>query len=113
VDVRANYLDLDCPEIQASIARIQETVDRNGGVFVYTNQRTPAPPAGDSPGITDALQILRFLVGLPNAIDDCDDVRKAMTITPASIANEEPAIVDALQILRYLVGLPNYINGTV
>jgi uncharacterized protein YjdB len=44
VDVRCNYLDLDCPDIQASIAKIKATVEGNGGTFEYSPQHTRTPP---------------------------------------------------------------------
>jgi hypothetical protein len=39
VDVCDNYLDLDCLEIQASIAKIKAVVEWNGGMFLYTPQK--------------------------------------------------------------------------
>ena len=41
VYVQNNYLDLSDPVIIASIAKIQAIVDKNGGEFIYTPQRTP------------------------------------------------------------------------
>jgi hypothetical protein len=41
VDVSDNFLNLNDPTIQASIAKIQATIDKNGGEFIYTPQRTP------------------------------------------------------------------------
>jgi hypothetical protein len=59
--------------------------------------------------IQDALAILRYLVGLPSVIDNCDDARVAAIIT--SPGGKTPQIQDALQILRRLVGLPNMIDN--
>ena len=41
VNVSNNYLNLEDPAIQLSIAKIQATIDKNGGEFIYTPQRTP------------------------------------------------------------------------
>jgi len=90
VDVRYNLLDLTDPKIQESIAKIQATVDKNGGDFYYTPQRTPeipptttppttttTPPATKktntppkpNPTLRDALEMLKFLARLPSVYD--------------------------------------------
>jgi hypothetical protein len=48
VSVCHNYLNLDCPDIQASIAKIKATVEGNGGTFIYTPQKD-LPPYGFEP----------------------------------------------------------------
>ncbi|MCL1880757.1 MAG: hypothetical protein FWF76_01105 [Oscillospiraceae bacterium] len=55
--------------------------------------------------IYDALQILRYLVGLSNSLDSCDFRRAAIISDP-----DNPTIADALQILRYLVDLPSALD---
>jgi len=58
--------------------------------------------------IADALAILRYLVGLPSPIADCNNARIASLITDPT-ANS-PTIADALAILRHLVGLPSELD---
>jgi hypothetical protein len=64
------------------------------------------------PQVNDALQILRFLVGLPSPFDasnaDSADALAAANITRAGQSVTRPQVQDALQILRFLVGLPTY-----
>jgi hypothetical protein len=56
--------------------------------------------------IGDALQILRFAVGLNSIIAECPIAFQA-----ALIVNEEtPGVQDALAILRHLVGLPSALD---
>jgi hypothetical protein len=51
--------------------------------------------------VNDALEILRYTVGLPSVLDNC-----TVAVIAALIVNEEvPDVRDALQILRSLVGL--------
>ena len=54
-------------------------------------------------GIADALQILRYTIGLSNTLDGCEKAFGAALI----ISDETPCIADALQILRHSVGLPS------
>jgi hypothetical protein len=60
------------------------------------------------PIVGDALQVLRYLVGLSSEIKDAnkgDAAWNAALITADSQTNDKPAVGDALQILRYLVNL--------
>jgi hypothetical protein len=51
--------------------------------------------------VNDALEILRYTVGLPSVLDNC-----TVAVIAALIVNEEvPDVRDALEILRSLVGL--------
>jgi internalin A len=51
--------------------------------------------------VNDALEILRYTVGLPSVLDNC-----TVAVIAALIVNEEvPDVRDALQILRSVVGL--------
>jgi uncharacterized repeat protein (TIGR02543 family) len=78
-----------------------------GGRFGFGRLRG----ADTSPGVQDALAILRQLVGLSSVIDGNENARIAANIvTPGAAGN--PTIQDALQILRYLVGLSNLIDGS-
>jgi hypothetical protein len=74
----------------------------NGGRFGF-GRVTNTGPLGTPPTVTDALAILRYLVGLSSQISDCTDARAAANIVNPQ--SDEPNIVDGLQILRYLVGL--------
>jgi hypothetical protein len=65
--------------------------------------------------ITDALEILKYLAGLPSAITDGNvnitaenALNAARIITPGQGV---PAIGDVLEILKHLAGLPNKIDG--
>jgi V8-like Glu-specific endopeptidase len=58
---------------------------------------------GGSPAITDALAILRYLVGLSSPIATCNNARAAANITNHGLGS--PVITDALAILRFLVEL--------
>jgi Leucine-rich repeat (LRR) protein len=57
--------------------------------------------------INDALEILRYIAGLPSVLDGCDVAMMAALI----ISEEVPGVQDALQILRHLVGLPSALDG--
>ena len=50
--------------------------------------------------ISDALEILKYIVNLSNTIEACDNSRKAATITGGPIGT-----ADALEILKYIVGM--------
>jgi hypothetical protein len=56
--------------------------------------------------LTDALEILRFVVGLPSVLNECDDALAAALI----VSEDVPGIVDALQIMRHLVGLESVLD---
>jgi hypothetical protein len=58
-----------------------------------------------TPSVYDALQILRYLARLDNAIEGNDVARAAALITEPNA--QSPTITDALWILRSVVGLPN------
>jgi hypothetical protein len=63
---------------------------------------------GDEITVHDALEILKFVVGLPNDIADCEtgDSFNAALI----VSEERPSVDDALEILKWLVGLPNVLD---
>ena len=65
-------------------------------------------PTSLAPKMHDALQILRYLVGLSNDLDYDKAAYDAARITGGLY----PRMADALQILRYLVKLPNMIDGS-
>jgi hypothetical protein len=72
---------------------------------------SPTRPKGDVNGdgavtITDALEILMYLAGMPSELDKPANFEAARMIT----GGEKPAITDALEILMYLAGLPSNIN---
>lgn len=50
--------------------------------------------------MADAIEIMRFLVGLPSVLDDCGIAQMAALI----VSEETPGIRDAVEILRFLVG---------
>jgi hypothetical protein len=77
------------------------TASRAGGRYGFGRVTN----SGELPTVQDALQILRFLVGLSNAIEDDPDARLAANITNPGM--NRPSVQDALQILRFLVKLPS------
>jgi Leucine-rich repeat (LRR) protein len=172
VSVINNLLDLNDPAIQESIARIQETVDRNDGDFQYETQYclkcnnsaafivrvcrckpiavdtdepidtdvptdTDVEPSpcdcrnctdcgflggayglgrvlgnngdDDLPGVNDALEILKWIVGLDNTITGNNNALIAARIVEAGTANN-PGVNDALEILKFVVGLDNVLD---
>jgi hypothetical protein len=58
-------------------------------------------------GVQDALQILRYAVGLENVLEQCDSAYAAARIT----GGEKPGVADALEILRHSVGLPSLLDN--
>ncbi|MCL2071610.1 MAG: leucine-rich repeat domain-containing protein, partial [Oscillospiraceae bacterium] len=67
-------------------------------------------PGNGEVTIFDALEILKYLVGINGVIDNCDDALAAALITENSQTSGEPGIFDVLEILKYLVGMPNVIG---
>jgi Leucine-rich repeat (LRR) protein len=53
--------------------------------------------------VEDALAILRYTIGLPSVLDDCEVAMMAALVISSEV--EGPQVDDALQILRYVVGL--------
>jgi len=60
--------------------------------------------------INDALEILKFLAGISNLVDDDEIARQRSQILPASKDAKKPQIGDALEILKFLAGLPSEIK---
>jgi hypothetical protein len=63
----------------------------------------------DEPTIFDALEILKYLVGIESVIDNCETAFKAALI----VSETEPTIFDALEIIKYLVGMVNVITDKI
>jgi hypothetical protein len=61
---------------------------------------------GEIGGVEDAIQILRYLVGLPSALDNCQAARSAASFTNGV----EPDVKDAIALLRNAMGLPTILN---
>jgi hypothetical protein len=59
-------------------------------------------------GIDDALEILKYLAGLPGEISPGNDAFNAARIVTPGEGN--PSISDVLEILKHLAGLPNLID---
>jgi len=53
--------------------------------------------------VEDALAILRYVIGLPSVLDDCEVAMMAALVISSEV--DGPQVNDALQILRYVVGL--------
>jgi hypothetical protein len=62
------------------------------------------------PDIFDALEIVRYVIGIENVIEKCDITRAAAQITAKSISNDEITIFDALEIVRFVLGMENEIE---
>jgi hypothetical protein len=54
----------------------------------------------------DALEILRYAVGLPSVLDNCSTALLAALL----VSDELPGVQDALQILRHIVGLDSVLD---
>jgi hypothetical protein len=68
------------------------------------------------PDIFDALEILKFIVGMSSDISHggrADAAMKAATIVPAPSGGTrgDPNIFDALEVLKYIVGMDNHIGN--
>ena len=55
--------------------------------------------------VNDALEILKFIVGMDSIIKREARALNAALITPAAVINRRPAVADALEILKYIVGM--------
>jgi hypothetical protein len=66
---------------------------------------------GDSsePGIDDAVEILKFIVGLDNVIAGNENAIAAAKITTAG-NDSPPGIDDAVEVLKFIVGLDNVLD---
>ena len=76
------------------------------GGIVYAQGSAPKRAAGrilsnDPPTAADALEILKYIVGIPSVISRNTDAFRAALI----VSKDKPAVVDALEILKYLVGI--------
>jgi hypothetical protein len=66
--------------------------------------------------VNDAIAILRYSVGLPTVLNDCDccdndDGRCEVAWMAALIVSEhEPGVADAIQVLRHSAGLPSTLD---
>ena len=56
----------------------------------------------------DALEILKYMVGLPTILDDDQRAFQAALI----VSTDKPGTADALEILKCIVRMPNVIEGT-
>ena len=61
--------------------------------------------------VSDALEILKRIVGMGSLMDECVYALDASLITEKSRAENEPSVSDALEILKKLVGIPNRIDN--
>ena len=60
--------------------------------------------SGKIPAICDALEILRFIIGLDNAVSKTPDARAAAIICDKG-TRDSPIVADALAVLRFIIGL--------
>ena len=60
---------------------------------------------GETPGILDALEILKTLIGMESVLEQCGTAYVASLITEDSRTKGEPGIFDALEILKSLIGM--------
>ena len=87
----------------------------NPGMFVFCTcyGRVLAQPTIT---IMDALEILKYLAGIPSAIESNGEInpyaRNAALIVdrPAGTPNRMPTIMDALEILKHLAGIPSALD---
>jgi hypothetical protein len=76
---------------EVSFADGTSVIFRKGRVLAATSDKIT---------IQDALEILRYTVGLPSVLNECELAFQAALI----VSEETPTIQDALQILRHIVG---------
>jgi hypothetical protein len=62
------------------------------------------------PDIFDALEIVKFIVGMDNALDKCGNALFAALITPTRPVPNVPTIFDALEIVKFIVGMDSEID---
>jgi hypothetical protein len=60
---------------------------------------------GEKPGIFDALEILKSIVGMSNRTADCGNALYAALIVPNRPQENTPNIFDALEVLKHIVGM--------
>ncbi|MCL1832129.1 MAG: hypothetical protein FWG45_04360 [Oscillospiraceae bacterium] len=60
------------------------------------------------PIMSTALQILRYVVGMPSVLDESEEAFRAACI----VSEEEPGLADALQVLRYITLLPSVFDDS-
>jgi hypothetical protein len=77
----------------------------NGATVSFTRGRVLAATSNKIT-VRDALEILRYTVGLPSVLDECETAYQAALI----VSEETPTIQDALQILRHITGLPSALD---
>jgi uncharacterized protein YbjT (DUF2867 family) len=88
------------PVTDEEIAAFHETRMRNATRTILT----PAHITGEREyTMQDALEILRYAVGLPSVLDNCNVAIMAALL----VSDELPGVQDALAILRFLVNLPS------
>ncbi|MCL1880560.1 MAG: leucine-rich repeat domain-containing protein [Oscillospiraceae bacterium] len=137
LNISSNHLDTDNTATIAALASLRQKIAANEGDFFYFAQNPPLGSSypenqcgcrncydcgfhggkfgfgyvnnGSDITIADALQILRYLVNLPNVIDDCDDARAAANIINPGLGS--PTIADARAILAFLVGIPSALDN--
>jgi hypothetical protein len=73
--------------------------------------RTGYVLGNNSIGIMDALEILKYLVNMDNAIDVCDYSRFAAQIVACALSDEDPTIMDVLEILKHLVSMDGVLKN--
>jgi hypothetical protein len=78
-----------------------------GGVYGFGRVRGVG--GGDVPAVDDALEILKYVVGLDNLIEGNPDALIAARIMEAGTENA-PGVNDALEILKFVVGLESVLN---
>jgi hypothetical protein len=69
---------------------------------------------GSAVVVDDAIEILKWIVGLPNQINpqgnvNADAMAAAVIVTPGAA---QPSVDDAIDILKWLVGLPSVLRDT-
>jgi Leucine-rich repeat (LRR) protein len=96
LDIRNNPIGMT--QIRALQAELPWTV------ILYTPTLGQILQAGKI-SIFDALEILKYIVGIDNVIEKSEDALNASLITQRSRAKGKPAIFDALEILKHIVGI--------
>jgi murein DD-endopeptidase MepM/ murein hydrolase activator NlpD len=117
-DCDCDITDINCPDSTppTTTATTTPPATTTTTVTTTTEPRLKGDVDGDDKiTITDALEILKYLAGLTNLLDDCEKSFNAALILPRDEHGkpDKPTIADVLEILKYLAGLNSEIKHII
>jgi hypothetical protein len=104
---RCNPTEPTEPPVESCECRNCDDCGFSGGEYGFGRVR--GDDGGEEPGIDDAVEILKFIVGLDNVIAGNDNAIIAAKITSAG-NDSLPGIDDAVEVLKFIVGLDNVLD---